>query len=52
MKEKLKRLFYQYFDYKIVGSYYDTTHDKHGREVLKRKYIKKYYWKGKKKHGK
>ena len=51
MKEKLRKLFYKYFDYKIVGAYYDTI-EVNGRRILKRKYVKKYYWKGKKKHGK
>ena len=37
----LKRLFNKYFDYDIVGEYYDTKGD--GR--YQKKYIRKYYLK-------
>lgn len=36
-----KTLFYKYFDYDIVGEYYDN--DGHGH--LKKKYLKRYYLK-------
>ena len=50
MLKKLKRLFYKYFDYYIVGDYLDSNDGCH----YKRKYIRKYYlkcFKKKKKRG-
>ena len=41
MLKVLKKLFYKYFDYVIVGEYYDTSGD--GRYT--KKYNKKYYLK-------
>lgn len=39
--DKLKKLFYKYFDYDIVGEYYDND----GQGHYKKKYIRKYYLK-------
>ena len=39
MKKKLRDLFYRFFDYDIVGDYFDTSGD--GRYY--HKYIKKYH---------
>lgn len=41
MLSRLKKLFYKYFDYDIVGEYYDS--DGHGR--YQKKYNRKYYLK-------
>lgn len=39
----IKRLIQKFFDYKIVGEYYDSYFDKtKGIHVMKKKYIKKY----------
>lgn len=45
MLNKIKSWFKRYFDYHIVGEYYDTDGDGH----YYKKYKKKYYWKGVKK---
>ena len=45
MLNKIKSWFKRYFDYRIVGEYYDTDGDGH----YYKKYKKKYYWKGVKK---
>ena len=42
MLNKIKSWFKRYFDYRIVGEYYDTDGDGH----YYKKYKKKYYWKG------
>ena len=40
----LKRLFYAFFDYEIVGEYYDSFFDKEkGRHVMQKKYNRKYH---------
>ena len=39
MKEKFKKLLNKFFDYRIVGEYYDTSDGIHYRK----KYIKKYF---------
>lgn len=38
MREKLKRLWNRFFDYKIVGEYYDTSGDGH----YYKKYVKRW----------
>ena len=45
MLNKIESWFKRYFDYRIVGEYYDTDGDGH----YYKKYKKKYYWKGVKK---
>lgn len=45
MLKKLKSLFNKYFDYDIVGEYYDS--DGHGR--YQKKYVRKYYLRSRKK---
>lgn len=42
----LKRLFNKYFDYVIVGDYFDLEYDDKTNRIIKRKcYIKKWYFK-------
>ena len=41
MLKKLKELFYRYFDYEIVGEYYDSD----GKGIYVRKFIRKYHLK-------
>lgn len=47
MLDKLKKLFYKYFDYNIVGEFLDDRGNGHYRK----RYIKKYYLKSPKKRG-
>ena len=42
MLKALKKLFYKFFDYDIVGEYYDLVAD--GR--YQKKYLKKYHLRG------
>lgn len=40
----LKRLFYTFFDYDIVGEYYESCFDKEKQiNVIQKKYIRKYH---------
>lgn len=43
MLDKLKKLFYQHFDYDIIGEYYDND----GKGHQYKKYIRKYHLKKK-----
>lgn len=39
MIKKLKKLFYKFFDYKVVGEYWDND----GKGHMTKKYIRKYH---------
>lgn len=45
MFSRLKKLFYKYFDYDIVGEYYDVEHLGGGKYRYSKKYNRKYYLK-------
>ena len=45
MVNKLKSLFYKFFDYEIISSYYDIERDEQGRFYYKQKHNRKYYLK-------
>lgn len=40
MIKRLKELFNKYFDYDIIGEYYDTD----GKGHIYKKYLKRYKW--------